>query len=291
MPSFFPSKQTVIIFVVCLGLVAAAAAYVNAQKPAKQDSPPQSAAAAATAAGISHNDPGLSAANTDWQKEFLDTGASSTGSFDKTAATTTAAPEHLTATDLLGRSFFTKYVELRQSGLNTDANTVNDVAGQLVANSLASLPPPKSHALSELRISKTPPTKPELEAYGRNILGIVANSVPPKEQNEAAIAMQALDNDDMTLLKNIDRNISGYQTAVKSLLALEAPAALAQSQLDLTNAFEISLSNARSFRNADSDPVRTLTAVRGEIDSLQQMKDAVDSIQQYLVSAGVPFGP
>lgn len=204
----------------------------------------------------------------------------------KKAADPKAVP--LTATDLLGREFLTKYAEMHQAGLTTDPQTVDNVTSQLVNDSLANVPTPVAYAISSIRKMQTTDVG-TLKTYAEKVRGILSAYIPDQDHNEAVIAEQALDQNDMTILKFIDPVITNYRTAIKTLLAMPVPGPIASYHLQLINGINIALFNAQSLRNINTDPVKGMAAISMEIAGLQAMNDAMTSIKTYFIAAGVPF--
>ncbi len=286
MAFYYPHRQTVIIFVVSVLAVAGTIWYVKGPAPVTSNV----SSTAAVSAVAPTNDLAAVSASGDWRKQFYD--SSKTGSF-KTSTQKTSADSSgdapLTATDALARDFMARYMQMHKAGLDTDQKTIDSVASQLITNGVANVVPPRSFALSDIKTTSAV-DKATLSAYGRSISAILHSYLPDSDHNEAQIAIQALDNGDMTLLKKIDPVISNYREAAAALMSMRVPAPLAQYHLNLVNGVAMALFNAKALRNLESDPLTGLGAISLEMQGLQTMSDAQDSIASYLQSVGVVFG-
>jgi len=286
MAFYYPRKQTVMIFAVSVIAVGAAAWYVKSQ-PASDLGKAASAAAVVAAIEPTIVDPKLN--NTDWQKQFYN---KSTGDAFKTssAKSTAAAPgESLTATDILARNFMMKYMQIHQAGMDTDQQTVSNAANQMIADSLSSVQTPRSFGISDLHVIPNI-DRTTLIAYANSISAILNSYIPDQNHNEATIATQALDQNNMALLKSIDPIVANYRQAAAALILVRVPQPLAQYHLNLLNGVAVALFNAKALRNLENDPLTGLAAIGMEITGLQAMSDAQDKIQSYLNAMGVPYG-
>lgn len=270
-----PRKQTVVILVVCILIVGGVAFYV---RRGSSEFLSARSAPEGVATGLSISGREVLPVNGDWQKQFLGNNATTT-TFKNALATNPPAPaEKLTATDLLGRAFLTKYGELQQSGLSNDSKSVESVVAQVTAESLARLPTPKTFSAADIKLSASSTTA--LAAYSKAVLMAFQLYMP--KTNEMEIANQAFADNDMSQLKNIDPIIANYKKMIAELTAVPVPVPLAQYHINLLDGIAMALYNAESFRHADTDPVRGLAAVSLELVALQNIATAVASINDYL---------
>ncbi len=284
-----PRPQTVLIFLICsitVGMVALSVyGWPNFGKFSYSNNTIAQIPAPITATASDFG------GQNDWQKQFFEN--DKTGAYkatEKTTAKPAAKNLPLTATDLLGRNFFTKYVELRQSGLSSDAKAVNNAAAAVISESLAGIAgiaEPKVYSLKDLKVvaDNIETTK----AYAENLMKILKDWMPAK--NEVEITMNAFEKNDMTLLKNIDMVTNGYKSVSAKLLALPVNQTLAGDHLDLINGINLQIFNARALRRADVDPVTALAAINLEIKSLEAISKAVGNMQNYFTKAGIVFVP
>ncbi len=278
-----PRKQTVVILVVCILMVGGVAFYVYGRS-AGFSKAGTSGINSATDFLVSPQE--TLPVTSDWQKQFLGANATTT-TFKNTAKTTAPQQEErLTATDLLGRAFLTKYGELQQSGLSNDSKSVESVMRQVTAESLAGLPSPKTFSASDIRLSAS--STSALGIYSKSVLLAFRLYMP--ETNEMEIANQAFADNDMAQLKNIDPVIANYKKMITELVAVPIPMPLVQYHINLLDGIAMALYNAESFRHSDTDPVRGLAAVSLELVALQNIATAIASINDYLIATGVQAG-
>ncbi len=273
-------KQTIVILVVCILAVGGVSWYVRGDHRSRYSLGQMKG----TQTEIMTTPSGdVLTTNNDWQKDFLATNATGTAFKATSASLVAAKPEQLTATDLLGRAFMTKYAELKRTGLNADSASVKNVMGQVTAQSLASLPSPKNYALSDIRVVVD--SKTAAVTYSKDIGATIQTHMP--KQNEAEIANQAFNSGDMSQLKAIDANITGYRSMLSALSIMPVPASLANYHLVLMNGVSTALYNSESFRHMDTAPIRGLAAVSLELVALQDIVSSLRGMQNYFNSTGI----
>jgi hypothetical protein len=275
----YPRKQTVAIFILCAFAVGGVALYVYGGSVGIKTGSERGPEAAAITVQSS------SVSSVDWQKQFLGMNASTSAFVATGKPVATQKNESLTAVDALGRNFFTQYAELRRSGLTTDPQTVSDAMGQVASQTIGGLSGPKVYSLKDIIVGGNGTAA--VSSYGSAVMAVFKNYMP--QQNEAVIAQQAFDDNDMNELAEIDPIISDYKDMVSLLIRIPVPRPLAQYHVDLINGVSIALYNAESFRHMDTDPLRGLAAVSLEVIGLQNISSALSSIQNYFISAGVPL--
>lgn len=279
---FYPRKQTVLIFILCIVVVVLVTWYakpswdiggINYKDQAELDS--------------DKYNPVIIDDNTSWKDQFI---SSSTGtiSFKSAISDSTAKNEPLTLTDQLGRDFFSKFMLMQQGGIVTDPTKIQEVTNQLISNSITDAPYPETISIDKIRINNNIVTNQILKDYGDMIVKILNNNMP--KQNEAEIADRALSEDNMEILKEIDINISGYQSSLSAMLNTSVPKPLSEYHLGLANGINIQLFNSKALRRLDTDPVLALNAINYELLGLQKINDSLASIKQYFITAGMPFG-
>lgn len=277
----YPRKQTFIIFIICLFFVIGTSFLVNGLPSTKNRVAYQNTTVQPK---IITNSNYIETDN-DWQKAFLDTKNnvkinSSTIIEDKTKE------QPLNPTELLGRNFFTKYVQLRQSGLTTDTDAVNTITTQIISDGLSSIKGPNSYTAKDIKILSGSDIA-IIKKYAEDLMKILKDSMPAK--NEAEIAMIAFESGDMSILQEIDKIITGYRNAVNKLIATPVPQILAQSHLDLINGLSNQVFNAQSLRNSDKDPLTGLAAIGMEIKSLQAIANSMAKMQRIFTEQGIVF--
>ncbi len=280
----YPRKQTVIIFVICFLAVGGAAAYsFSSQQSQVRQTVPE-----VTSGGEDQlPDNALATTSTAWQKQFF---TDKTGGSYTAATSTTnqgSSQTELTATDVLGRDFFTNYMQLRSAGLTQDQQSVDTMAQNLIARDVTAAASPHIYSIVDIKTDSNQDVTMAAATYATKLMQILQAYMP--KQNEAEIAMSALDSNDPEALKAIDQNILGYQAAISALLATPVPSAMIQYHIDLINGLSIELFNSEALRKVTVDPVKAIAAVSLEAQGLQTLSMALGNIQVYLASVGVIF--
>ncbi len=195
--------------------------------------------------------------------------------------------EDLTPTDLLARDFFARYMELRQAGLSQDPQSQIEVAQQVVTKSGIVLSAPKLYNLSSVKTRKDD-SATSIRQYGNDV-GNLFLKYPINGRNEAVIAKEALEKEDLDILKELDPIITTYQNIVNGLTTIETPASLSQTHLDLINGMKISLFVAQSFRKSGADPVLGLQATSQYLEGARKLFDAFLSVRQKISLMGIQY--
>jgi hypothetical protein len=222
-----------------------------------------------------------------WQKQFIDKNINISKSSSEAKNTSNKSTKsNPTATDLFGMDFLSKYSELRQSGLNTNADAVKGATNSILANAQDYLPKPKLYTYDDLKILEDKSTS-VLVDYGKQVVSATAKLLV--KENETTIVADAFDKNDMTLLKKIDPVIASYKRGLNDLVAMKVPSPLAKYHLDLVNGASMQVYNAESLRNTDTDPVRGLAGISMEVTALSQINTAILSIEKYLNDSGIVF--
>ncbi|MEI8248940.1 MAG: hypothetical protein WCG07_00380 [Candidatus Taylorbacteria bacterium] len=281
MPTSYPRKQTIIIAGVCIIAIGATAFYVRSQHSGTTDQQVSVLGEQQASSTIV-----LATSSEDWKKAFF--GATGTQAIAKLKANSaTETPEELTATDILGRNFFTQFVQLKQSGLANDQASIDAVNTKLISDSLNSIPAPKLYGSKDITLSKNTSFKDTASTYAIALARILAQDMPT--QNEAEVAEAAFSSGDLTQLKNIAPIVQGYKAGVIELLKTPVPQTLVQYHLNLINGLSIQAYNAEALQKSDVDPIRGLAAISLEIKGLQTISEAIGSMQSYFAVAGIPF--
>lgn len=278
----YPRKQTAFIFIICLIIVFGASVAVNGWPSTKKQVSFKNSAEKTVV--TVDNAPDITG-EAEWKKTFFekDTNISVKGVKEANSPTLT---EKLTSTDLFGRSFFTKYAELRRSGLTGNANAVDTISNQLISETLTGIKNPTTHSLKDIKTTYKSDTE-TIRKYAENLMTILGDWMP--EVNEVEIVTTALESGNMDELKKIDSIIAGYKTAKTRLLGIIVPDTLALPHLDLINGISMQIFNAESLRNSDKDPLTGLAAISLEVKSLETIANAIGRMQTIFASTGITF--
>ncbi len=275
----YPRKQTLFIFFICLILVFGTSVLVNGWPSTKKQVSYNNFSEKTI---VVANDAVADTSEQEWQKNFFnDTQVNTKGAKDVQQA---KVSEKLTPTDLFGRNFFTKYTELRQSGLSDNANAIESVANDLINQSLSGIKGANLYTLKDINTTY----KSDIETtkkYAEDLMLVLSKWMPAV--NEVEIVTNALESGDMDLLKQIDPIIVGYKNAINKLKAMTVPDVLALPHLDLINGISMQIFNAESLRNADKDPLTSLAAVSMEVKSLETIANAIGRMQTIFANTGI----
>ncbi len=278
MAKLYPRKQTVIIFIVCIVVIALMIWYSYGQKtPQKQN---QQGTIATASENI--NQVSTTSVSTDWQKQFFGSATSSVKLSAKKTDTTTEAP--LTFTDQLGREYFAQYMMAKQAGLEEDADVMNSINNRFIGR-VANIANPTIYFMKDTSILPDSGIN-QIAEYGKNLMKILSN-LPAEDA--AIIANDAFNNGDMALLEKIDPIIAKYESIVSGLRVLPIPQSASQYHLDLLNSISVALYNAKSLRNVEKDPTQGLAALGIYVTGLQNIITALSNIQDYFTSNGIVF--
>lgn len=278
----YPRKQTVFIFFICLILVFGTSVLVNGWPSTKKQVSYKNVSEKTI---VVTSDAVADTGEQEWQKSFFDDQAKVNVKNAKDVQPAKLA-EKLTPTDLFGRNFFTKYTELRQSGLSDNASAIDSVANELINQSLSGIKGANLYTLKDIKTTY----KSDVETtkkYAEDLIAILSNWMPAV--NEVEIVTEALESGDMDLLKKIDPIIVGYKNAVNKLKTITVPDSLALPHLDLINGISMQIFNAEALRNADKDPLTSLAAVSMEVKSLETIAGAIGRMQTIFANTGITF--
>lgn len=276
--SAYPQKQTVVISIVCILVVAGIASYVFHEKGAQEIALRASLQSIAVSTSST---PAVITTSTDWRKQFLS--ATSTSFTAPKSKDAPIDPESQTATYRLGQNFITQYLMLRQSGQNTDATAVNASMSQIASQSAGSLESPRAYASAQISIVNDTPS-------ARAAYAAVFNAVYSRygsASDEADIAATAYENDDPSRLAAIDPVILGYKQMIASLLSVGVPRPLVPYHLSLLNGLSALEYSSEAFRHMDTDSVKAFAAIKIDAVGTQAADNMFSMISQNLSGSPV----
>ena len=270
-------RQTVSIALVCAAAVGVTVAYVHWQTPQNQGLGQTAIEAGTTSPPI--------VSSYDWKKDFF-----SSSAIDKTVTsgskTSASADAPLTITGQMGRNFFARFIQLKQSGLDGDPQMVQDTVNQTLDEAASSASVPKKYAVSDIIVSpKTDAAS--LRAYG-NAIGTIFMVTPPA-QNPVLIASEAFNSGNMALLSQLDPIVAWYKKSVSGLVAISVPQSAVQAHLDMLNALSIMLYVSQSLRNTQGDPMQSILAVGMYTRAQQATVASIGEMSSYFNGNNISF--
>ena len=191
--------------------------------------------------------------------------------------------EKLEPIDLISREFFARYMELRQTGSSKDKQSQESLAQRTAGNIVLSQP--GKYELKDI-ITKPENDIESIRQYGKDITNIFQKNAV-KARNEGIIAKEALETENLEILKEIDPSIESYKKIVNSLLALKVPKAVDTLHLDLINAMNGSLFVAKSLRNSGVNPIEGIQGVQYLPIVQKSLYDAINAIRSYFKYLGI----
>lgn len=277
-------KQTAIIFIVCiLGVgVAGYAAYGPAlwQNTAKNNATDSVVTASATKTDTENS-------SDEWKEQFLTQTVNGTPTQSATTKVSVEPIEPETLTGQFGKKFFEQYMFLKQSNLTENPEAVQAVIDQSVGNVVNAAPLPRVYDIREMNIS----TKLIGESYERayiNSVGALFSAYMPK-QDAATVALQALENEDKTRVKEIEAIATAHETILKQMLAITAPSSLATYHVNLVNAVSSLSFSSRGLTNIFADPLQSIPALAVYEKTIGQLRNALLDLRFFSTQHDIQF--
>lgn len=285
MPTPYPKKQTIVIFVVCIVAVVAVALYVHGQKSSKQDTGSQPSVSTET--NGRQADMMVIGTSTDWRKQFFGN-ASTSGSFGLAARTApSSAAEKLTATEQLSRDVFTQYVNLKQVGLINNTAIVSSTVSSLLTKDYSGSDKPRVYTTSDIVISPDNSTA-ALKAYG-NSVGALLKTYSPK-QDSATLALAGMQGRDPSYVEKLQANATAYRTILTRLLAIPAPKSVSAYHLGLINGASDMIYITLALSVSGTDPMRAINGLSLYQKAVQLGLENLLMIRGTLATASITYG-
>lgn len=268
MSKSYPNRQTILIAVICILIVGGTLIYIRPELFSKKSTWKNLEISSVT------NNSNVStfgeANDSSWQKAFISVGSSSSATANKNTP--------LTLTDQLSRDFFARYIELKQGNLSTDQKSVDTAMSQTIQSAVNSASKPKYYTISNLLISDNYNNE-SIRTYGNNIGTIFMKDGP--RADPTTIANDALEKDDMTILKNLEPIILSYNKMLKATIATSVPRPLANSHLSLVNSLSSILFVSQELQKLSTDPVQSMLALDLFPSSKENLRLSLLSINNF----------
>jgi hypothetical protein len=127
-------------------------------------------------------------------------------------------------TDQIGQNFFSQYMNLSESGAvnNADATTTAiELARKLLPENQVAINYGQ-YATSSIAVENNETTA-QIQAYGNNLGTIMLQNSPVGLQNELTILAQADQQNDPSVLDEMDTNINAYQNILNNYATMDVP--------------------------------------------------------------------
>ena len=278
MAILYPHRQTLLIVIICIAAVGSTAWYVHRQNLLTNTSKPTSILIEKDNAVTTPVSP---TKTDDWRNQFLSTEPKTTPVAKKTTNS-----EPLTLTDQMGRNFFTNYIYLQQGGLTNNDQAVKNAVNEALSETASRAPLPKTYAVSSI-ISYTDDSKTSTHAYGNAVA--LAFSLHAPRADSAEIAVSAFDNEDMSLLAQIDPIIKAYANTISALLTTPVPSSLANQHINLLNGLSTMKYAAEGLRVGDKDPMQALMGISSYGSAQNSLQNALKNLKSRLDSQNISY--
>ncbi len=225
----------------------------------------------------------------DWQKALSSAfGTSSAWTDNADQSSSDTADATLTPTDIFGEDLFSKYAQYEQAGADlTDPDTQQQFVGDVMADGTY-IPTPKTYDISSLKMSADNSVT-AITAYSTSLQTIFENDLGARQQDELTIVQESLDNNDPSILKQLDPTIASYTLLLKDLLAMRVPANMADMHINLVNALSELLFADQGFTQTYTDGLTSIQGLSEYKNGAQDFSDALTAIIQYFNANGIPF--
>lgn len=281
MAKVYPHRQTVIIAIICALAVAGVTWYtgfgVEKKGGAVESLAPTLDADSVTNIAI--------ATSSDWKSQFFGT---STKQANLTSGISVPKKytEPTTLTGEFGKTFFAKYMLLKQSDLQDDEKAVQQVVDQSISDLSVTAPQPKSYVESDISISQS--GGPEvLRTYTDAVATAYHDYMPTV--SAAEIAEKALADNDPKALSKIVPIVSGYKSLISALRKIPAPKSAATYHLDLINGASAMLFVTEGMQKVFSDPAASLLALNIYASAQEAMRESLVSFKSAMSRQGLPI--
>jgi hypothetical protein len=219
---------------------------------------------------------------TDWKKILLENNSASSTKINDLTKT----QEKLTATDVLARDFFARYMELRQMGGANDKLSQEELINQVLKNGMV-LTTPKAYTSIDI-LTKSDNSTESIKQYG-NQVGNIFKTYTVQSRNEAVIAKDAMEKEDPEILKELDPIVKSYKNILNALLKVRAPQDMAVIHMNLVNSVSSLLFMAEGFRKSIVDPLAGIQATSLVLKNMQSLNNIHTEIREKISSLGISY--
>ncbi len=217
--------------------------------------------------------------NSDWESVI----ASST-LIKNVSSNSTNTP--LTATDIVARDLFAKYLAVKQGGGKLDSKTEEELI-QSVLTSTDLTPRYRMYTEGEIIIGPDDSTS-TIREYG-NMVGEIMKRNTVSNTNPILIMQTALDKNDPNTLKQLDEKIIANKKVISDVLKLKVPPSALMIHKDFINASSNAVETLTSMKNVFTDPITAIFATSNFLNMSDNMKNSIDQSKQYFSKKGIVY--
>jgi len=284
----YPRTQTIVTFMVCAVIITGVATYVYGGSLASIIN--KKGSSIAIVSGIATSTDQL-VETASWKETFFNVTDASDKKYETSSAANVSAgseTEKITATDIFGREFFSKYMTLRKTGMISNADARDALVDQIIESGQLITDGPKVYTMADLNIVAVE-SNATRETYANAVAYTMISNQPA--EHEGVIAKEALETGNNERLVDIDPNIAAYSIVRSDLLAIPVPFSAAQYHLKLVNGMSEAVANAVSLRNTLTDPLQTLATLSRYQITEKNVFDTVVNLRNYFNNYGITFLP
>lgn len=232
---------------------------------------------------------------TQWERDLLGTqGIGVDGKPIKGWASATgtsaggAAIEKLTATDKVGRAFFSRYMALQQQGIATDKESQEELVNDVLAGGILTSGP-YIYSDREFKVG-TDTSLDAVKKYG-NTVGTIFKTYGIQSRNEAVIVQESLKTENPAILAELDPILASHKNITNNLVKTSVPPSLFEQHKALVQALSGIVFIVESFKKVNLDPIVSLQALATYQDTLKSMIESVEAIRNHLFVLGITYTP
>lgn len=197
-------------------------------------------------------------------------------------------PSSIEATSRLTQEFAIEYFGLKQSGAEINSET----QAALIANILEDdykQPTKAIYGINDLSIIDIT-TALTLKKYGNDLGQIIVEASTNKpEGSELDVFVEATQNNDETVLEELDVFIAGWQEILDKSVALPVPRGASKLHLNLVNSLYYIIENIKGLQLAFDDPLLAMISFNEYSDSVELLRQSLISLADYMTLQGVTY--
>ncbi|MEK7646353.1 MAG: hypothetical protein AAB381_01505 [Patescibacteria group bacterium] len=277
MTRLYPHTNTITIAVVCALVVTGFVAYVRSHSDAEIST---STAPVVTARTSTSNDTLIALDDSiDWKKALLSV-ASTSGSSEISSS------EPLTLTDVLGRDFFERYMQLRQQNLSSDSVAVENSVESTLEDIVQHAPVPVAYSSADI-VASSNNDAGSMRIYGNSVATAFITHAP--RTNPLEIVTSALEDEDMDILEDLDPVIVSYENLIRALISIPTPSSIQNIHIELINNLSALGFINQQFRNVSTDPMQSMIALGTYADAERSLRSTLLNLKDHFDTHNIAF--
>ncbi|MCR4330501.1 MAG: thrombospondin type 3 repeat-containing protein [Patescibacteria group bacterium] len=195
--------------------------------------------------------------------------------------------EDLSQTALLAREYFATIINLKESG-NFNAETVSQLSESLVQNFAGENSIGAKRSKSDLFLTEDNSTE-SLRTYGNTMGTIVKKYAGYNLPNELVVVADALETQDESKLKKLDRSIEVHKALIAEFTAVRVPLDAANIHLALINTYIATEQSIEQMNTMFADPLVGMLGINSYTTHTESLDKIFADLRSYFPSRGVFF--